>query len=105
MHKEEWTKNFVFLLLGIIVASILSPNAQVQAFLYKYICEQWRIPMGLIILVAAFIGLSIWYWRLQKSSSEKEDVKTQELIEKAVKKALKEDREERRKSKIHKPKE
>lgn len=101
MGKEEWAKNFVFLLLGIVIATILSPNAQVQAFLYKYICEQWRVPMGFIILVIAFIGLSIWYRRLQKSSSEKRDAKIKELI----KEALKEDREERRKGKSKKPKE
>jgi type VI protein secretion system component VasK len=85
MDKTEWTKNSIFLLLGIIAGNLLSPNAQLQAFLYQFIPPEWRVPMGILIIVAVFVWLNIWYWQLEKKSAKGSQEAQAKLIKRIVK--------------------
>lgn len=74
MDKAQRITPFLFLLLGIILAKLYQPDAQIQAFLFQYIPPQWGHTVEILILIAVFVGLYIWYWRLTGKSSDKIDL-------------------------------
>lgn len=66
MAKAEWSKSIILILVGIILANLLSPNTAVQAFIFQHITPVLGGIMGLVMLYALLVILLIWYWRLVK---------------------------------------
>ena len=79
MAKNEWGKNIIILLMGVIFGNLLSQNEPTQKFLFQYLPSQWRLPMGILILFVVLIGLMIWYWRLEVKNFKEDKTKESKL--------------------------
>jgi len=85
-----WFRDWLLVLLGVIVTILVSPLQRINMFLYnlfiKYIPPDWSFAMGMIILVAILVAIAILLWRFDKKAdrSKKKDTEKTKMLEDKV---------------------
>jgi len=73
---QQLVRDILLILLGICFSSVIEQNNSVQDFLFKYVPPEWRLPMGLIIILIIVIFIFACLHKLENKSTKANDINT-----------------------------
>lgn len=67
--SKQLSRDIMLILLGICFSTIIQQNQVVQEYLYAFIPQFWRLPLGLIII---FVVVGFLFWGIYKMDVKSE---------------------------------